>query len=159
MKNYFRLLGTFVFIISIFTLAFTKEVKSQPHDSDLGVGVVLGEPSGITAKLWLNQRDALSGLAAWSLRGNTTIHLHADYIRHNFEAIQVSQGSMAFFYGLGGRILTGGTERVGIRVPFGLTYFFSNDPLEIFVEIAPILDLAPATEFTGNSGLGIRYYF
>jgi len=46
-----------------------------------------------------------------------------------------------------------------VRIPIGVSYYFANDPLELFFEIVPILDLAPATEFSGNGGFGIRYYF
>ena len=148
-----------IVILLAFSPVLTSEAGAQPHDRTTGIGVVIGEPSGLTAKLWLTQRDAVSGGAAWSFRGNTTVHLHADYIRHNFEAIHVNRGSMAFYYGVGGRLLLGNDDRIGVRIPLGLSYFFENDPLEIFLEVAPILDLAPATEFTGNSGLGLRYYF
>ena len=157
MKN-FKIIPLVLIVLMCLPLLI-PEVKSQPHDRNFGLGVVLGEPSGITGKQWLSQHNALSGTVAWSFRGRDKIHIHIDYLRHNFETITVERGSMAFFYGLGGRLLTGDKNQIGVRVPFGLSYFFPNDPLEIFLELAPILDLAPETEFTGNSGLGLRYYF
>ncbi len=157
--KFVKAFSLFIFITLMSATILIQDAKSQPHDGRLGLGVVIGEPSGITGKYWLNQRAAFAGATAWSFRGNTTIHMHLDYARHNFEAITVNKGSLAFFYGLGGRILIGDTDRIGVRIPFGLSYNFENDPLEIFLELAPILDLTPGTEFTGNSGLGLRYYF
>ena len=49
--------------------------------------------------------------------------------------------------------------RIGIRVPVGILYLFESVPIDLFLEIVPIFDLYPATEFTANAGLGIRYYF
>jgi hypothetical protein len=41
----------------------------------------------------------------------------------------------------------------------GLDYLFANTPLDIFLELAPILDLAPKVDFDFNGTIGIRYYF
>ncbi|MEX0927867.1 MAG: DUF3996 domain-containing protein [Balneolales bacterium] len=152
-----------LFIVMMLLLPLTaEEAKSQSRDSNFGLGVVVGEPTGIAGKLWVNDLNAFAGTAAWSFQGHTTLHLHLDYLHHNYDHINVNRGSMAFYYGLGGRLLARGEnrdDRFGIRIPFGLAYFFSDDPVEIFLELAPILDVVPTTEFTGNSGLGVRYYF
>jgi hypothetical protein len=49
--------------------------------------------------------------------------------------------------------------QLGIRIPIGISYYFQNDPIEIFFEVVPILDIAPSTSFSGNGGFGLRYYF
>jgi hypothetical protein len=36
---------------------------------------------------------------------------------------------------------------------------FSNAPVDIFVELVPILNLAPSTDFDFNGGIGARYWF
>ncbi|MEX0779381.1 MAG: hypothetical protein WD037_06585 [Balneolales bacterium] len=156
--NYFKVFSPLFIVVLMLSPLLTQDANSQSRDG-IGLGVVVGEPSGVTAKLWLDNGNALAGVGAWSMRGNGQVHFHLDYHRQNFEALQVTQGELAFYYGLGGRILAGDINRIGVRVPFGLTYLFADDPLEVFVELAPILDLSPATEFSGNSGLGIRYYF
>jgi hypothetical protein len=48
---------------------------------------------------------------------------------------------------------------MGVRFPFGLNYIFEKQPLEVFYEIAPILDLVPSTKFGLNSAVGVRYFF
>jgi hypothetical protein len=50
-------------------------------------------------------------------------------------------------------------NRLGVRFPLGLDYLFARSHMEMFFEVAPLLDLAPDTEFTVNGGFGFRYYF
>ncbi len=148
-----------VFFIGYFIPVQTAE--AQRNSGDFGIGIILGEPTGITPKLWTGANSAIAGAVSWSFSKDASIHLHADYQIHNFSLINVEQGSMSFYYGIGGRLLARDNRdsKLGARFPLGLNYLFANDPLEIFMEIVPILDLAPDTTFTGNGGLGIRYYF
>ena len=47
---------------------------------------------------------------------------------------------------------------LGARFPFGIGKTLDNAPVEFFLEIVPILDLAPDTEFDLNGAVGVRYY-
>jgi hypothetical protein len=135
------------------------QAKAQTSPGDLGVGLILGEPTGLSAKYYLGGNNALDFGVAWSLGRHAHFHVHADYLRHNFTAIEVETGTLPFYYGIGARVLAGDDGAVGIRIPVGVSYYFQNDPLEIFFEVVPVLDLAPSTTFSGNGGLGVRYYF
>ncbi len=70
---------------------------------------------------------------------------------------------MPVYYGLGVRVLFENTSprqtRVGARVPLGGEYLLDRAPLGIFLEIVPILDLIPATNFDISVAGGVRYYF
>jgi len=128
---------------------------------NFGLGIILGEPTGISGKLWISGRSAVDGAAAWSLGNNEALHLHADYLLHNFTLIKVEKGRLPFYYGIGGRIRFAdvGDDHIGVRVPLGLAYLFEGAPLDIFLEIVPILDLAPDTDFDLNGALGMRFFF
>jgi hypothetical protein len=137
-------------------------VNAQTNRGDLGVGFILGEPTGLSLKYWSGGNNALDLGVAWSFGGSqANVHIHGDYLIHKFNLIEVERGSLPFYYGLGARfnIREDQDARVGLRIPLGLSYYFPNDPIEIFFEIVPVLDLAPNTGFSGNSGLGMRYYF
>jgi len=41
----------------------------------------------------------------------------------------------------------------------GLLYTFQNEPIDIFLEIVPLLELIPDTKFGLDAALGARYYF
>jgi len=45
-----------------------------------------------------------------------------------------------------------------VRVPVGLNYLFEENPLGLFLELAPTVNLAPDTDFDMNGALGIRFY-
>ncbi len=128
---------------------------------DFELGVILGEPTGISMKLWLNGSNALDGAVSWSLRerGEDKIHLHADYLWHDFDLINHESGLFPLYYGFGGRIIFKDKTQLGFRAPLGISWYLSGAPLDFFVEIAGIIDIVPETDFDLNAGIGIRYIF
>jgi hypothetical protein len=126
----------------------------------IGLGVVVGEPTGVSLKQWLSARNAVDAALAWSFTDESAFHVHADYLYHLLSAGEVRIPGWEFYLGIGGRLkLEEDDSRIGVRVPFGMDYLFETTPFEFFLEVAPILDLAPATEVQLNGGFGIRYYF
>jgi hypothetical protein len=129
------------------------------QQSGFGLGVMLGEPTGISAKLWLGQTTALDGVVAWSFVNNPAISVHADYLFHFFDVFSVKEGTIPLYAGIGGMVSIGPEPDVGVRIPFGAAYLFETVPLDIFLEVAPIFLLIPATAFDFSGGLGVRFYF
>jgi len=132
-------------------------VDAQP--SGFGLGVIVGDPTGLSVKHWISPRTAIDGALGWSFGKSNWVQLHGDYLIHNYDIVNVIKGKLPVFYGLGARLVFSSSNRVGIRGVVGLDYLFANDPLDIFLELVPILDLAPDIEFDFNAGIGIRYYF
>lgn len=150
----------FFILISLLVLIFASNILAQGNG--FGLGIILGEPTGISGKLWLNSKSAVDGAVAWSFDKNSAMHLHGDYILHNFKWIEVEEVSPPVYFGIGGRIRFHegkGDDNVGVRIPVGLDYIFSGAPLDLFLEVVPILDLVPDTDFDINAALGIRYFF
>jgi hypothetical protein len=136
----------------------TEGGAAKNHTWELGV--LLGEPTGFSAKYWTTWETALDFGAAWSFEGKGQFHFHSDYIFHNFNAIKVDQGSLPIYFGIGGRIrLDENDSRLGLRLVVGAEYLFDQYPMSLFFEIAPIVDFAPETEASVNGGLGVRYVF
>jgi hypothetical protein len=132
---------------------------ANAQEKGFGLGVILGEPTGFSFKGWIDKKSAIDGGLAWSFAHETTFHVHVDYIIHT-DAL-TKRSDMPFYYGIGGRIKTGGTgdDRIGVRVVGGIAYYIPDTPLDVFVEIAPVIDIAPSTEFQINGGIGARYFF
>jgi hypothetical protein len=150
MKKYLSCL-LFVIIISA---SFTRS-----QDKDFGLGIILGEPTGVSFKYWTGSNTAFDGAVAWSFVNGGAFHVHADYILHSFNLIHVESGRLPVYYGIGGRIKFLDDAGIGVRVPVGLAYLFDNAPIDIFLEVVPILDLAPKTDFKINAAIGGRYFF
>ena len=138
-------------------------LSSVAQHGDFGLGVIVGEPTGISWKIWTGGQGAIAGAAAWSFGGKDAFHLHADYLFHNDRLFHVSKGKLPFYYGVGLRFLfhekkDDGTA-VGIRFPLGIEYLLTSPSLGMFIEVVPILDISPGTDLDLNAAVGFRYYF
>lgn len=146
----------------------TPAGKSNPSDTTedyagkFGLGIIIGEPTGLSAKLWLNDRMAVDAAAGWSLHDDSDFYLHSDFLYHKFDLIPVSSGRMPFYFGAGGFVRFRDEDRdnqAGIRVPVGVSYMFEKTPVDIFAEFAPGIDLTPSTRCDFTGGIGMRFWF
>lgn len=144
-----------MFVILILTVA----AVGGAQDRGFGLGVLLGEPTGVSFKQWLSFRSAFSGAAAWSFGHDDSFHVHCDYVVHDFDLIPLEGHTLPLTYGIGVRLMNAHDIHVGVRIPVGITYIFEDAPLDIFIELAPVFDLIPRTDLFFNGGIGVRYYF
>ena len=145
---------TVLLALAFFIAASVAEAQNRYSNTELGI--ILGEPTGVSLKLWQSDNTAFDAGFAWSFGGNGALHIHADYLRHSW--LDVNNGNLALYYGLGGRLLLRDDPKVGARIPVGLQYMIPDTRLSVFFEVAPLLDLAPKTSFEVNGGLGIRIF-
>jgi hypothetical protein len=126
-----------------------------------GIGIIIGEPTGIDAKYYLSHANAVEFAAAWSLESDNTFQIHGDYLFHNYDLIKVERGELPLFFGVGARVAfrENADDLIGIRFPVGLDYNFDGAPLDVFVQIVPILELAPSTDFELEGAIGARFFF
>jgi hypothetical protein len=130
-----------------------------------GAGIILGEPTGISLKYWLDDTLAFDGAIGASFNddgdNDSSFYLHSDLLWHNFQLIPVSKGRLPIYFGVGGLVRFRDDEdnQVGVRVPVGLSYIFEDAPLDVFVEIAPAIDFAPDVRGEVTGGIGVRFWF
>lgn len=153
MKYFSRFLIPAIFLF----LFFTEAANAQ--SGKFGAGIIAGEPTGLSLKYRLSENNAIDAAAAWSFLKEAAFHVHADYLFHDYSLINVSKGKLPFYYGIGARLKLSEKSRVGVRIPLGLSYEFANSPVDIFLEVVPLLDLAPSTELNLNGAVGVRFYF
>jgi hypothetical protein len=134
-------------------LAITSRVGSA---QDLGIGTELGQPMGVTAKYWLSSTLAVDGAMGYHF--NSNFDMHSDVLWHSFSSFNVSNGRMPFYIGVGGRVLLGNDSQLGLRLPLGVSYLSSNNPIELFAEIAPVIQLVTSIGADVDGVVGIRYY-
>ncbi len=135
---------------------------AQSQTKKVGLGFIVGEPTGIDLKINLTQIHALEFAVAWSLSDDNDLHLQGDYLWHKYDLIKMDNADkMPLFFGIGARVelRENVDDVVGIRFPVGLDYIFTNYPFDVFVEIVPILDVAPDTDFDLEGAIGARFWF
>jgi hypothetical protein len=160
-------------------LAFASALTVSAQDSGFGLGLMIGEPTGLSMKTWVASDRALAFGLAWGLNSGRYLHVHADYLWHKMELIQVNKGKLPLYFGPGLRLRAWrhddwhhhhghhhdegahdhGHVDLGIRFPVGLAYLFENAPFDVFLEVAPTLDLFPDSDVDFDAAIGGRFWF
>lgn len=129
-------------------------------------GVILGAPTGISLKQELGNNRAIDGVIAYSLDKDMGFDIHADYLFENAKRF-TPQGvhPLDLYYGLGLRVVNYDrgehNDKLGFgpRLPLGVTMDFTNPSIQLFAEMALILDVVPATDVFLDAGIGVRLKF
>jgi len=157
-------------VIGLFLLFPLSAHAQGPGGKDFGFGIILVEPLGGTIKYWTNPTNALVADLGSSYFG--ALRLQVDYLWH-FNPFQSTIVKMYAGPGLGigfgsgrryyfdhkGRVfetVDNGTA-FGVRAVFGLNIIPRRTPLEIFLELGPLVGISP-TGVGLDLGLGIRFY-
>lgn len=121
-----------------------------------GAGVILGDPTGLTAKYWLDDTRAVDFGVGFS--GDAAFY--GDFIWHGWNVFpQPQKGKLAAYLAAGPRIETEKRTALGIRTMAGAGYWVSGQPIEIFMEAGPVFRLDPDRDVDFDAGLGVRFYF
>ncbi len=147
-------------IISILLFFFLLSPILLSQDKDLGVGIILGEPSGLSVKYWTSESNALDFAVGYSFMGlGTGLAIHVDYLYHVNNLIE-SEYIFPVYYGFGVGLGFPDNENTvfGARGVFGILWYPENLPIDLFVEIAPSFRLLPSTALDFGFGFGGRYY-
>lgn len=129
----------------------------------MGIGIILGDPNGISLKFWQSRRSAIDLAVAWDF--DDYFHIHGDYLYHfPIQMEGVSRSSLFWYLGIGARMKfrTGEGDNnttFGVRGVGGIDFLPGGVPIDIFAEIAPVMNVSEGTDVDLNGGVGIRYNF
>jgi hypothetical protein len=130
---------------------------------NFGLGVELGQPGtwGVTGKIWVDRENAFQPAVKFD-EGGTAI-LQLDYLWHNFGIIQLRDGEMPLYIGLGGNLVLQNTVEIAARLPLGISYIFDkrNVPIDIYLQAVPTIWFPNGgnSTFDVYGELGAHYYF
>ena len=145
------------------TGAAPTTVSSSSADTSgrFGVGLMVGEPTGLSLKYFFNSTFAIDGGLGWAFHDGTDFQIQSDVLWHKFDLVTLSQGQLPFYIGVGARVKfqENAEDRIGLRVPVGVSYIFDDLPLDVFFEVAPILDFTPSTRGGFSAAIGARWWF
>lgn len=158
-------------IVLVSAAAATASAQGTGEEKGtFGIGLVIGEPTGICAKLYLKDDQAIQGAIGSAFVGGG-IQAHADYVFHPWILEERESFTLPVYVGPGVRVIDydkgrGGNSflAVGVRVVGGLMFDFRNVPLDAFVEVAGVGEYGFSSAEGGfglalNAGAGVRYYF
>jgi hypothetical protein len=173
-----------VSVLALLAALAARPVAAAPS-RPFGLGIQLGAPTGLTAKLYLDRPFALQmGIGVVDdFDDEDGLHLHLDFVWHPAILAREAAFTLPFYIGVGARLLqhdyvyridrtyyVDEDTHLGLRVPLGLLMDFNRVPLDIFLEIALVVDILFIEDRFGpfherhdridlNGGVGIRYYF
>lgn len=151
-----------------------KTTPARPNASDdptqrmdftinhFGIGLMIGIPTGLTGKYWLDTTRAIDATIA--LTGSETT-LQATWLWHKAAPFKLQSYDLDWYYGLGARLRTDKDKRndedmeLGPRAPIGLRHQLQDPKVELFAEAAMIFDLIEESDLDFAGGIGARYFF
>jgi hypothetical protein len=160
-----------VLVLSTPALADDDEAKGEQgrpaEKGTLGIGIILGEPTGVSARLYLQDDQAIQAAIGASFVANG-IQADADYVFHPLILQDRDAYVLPLYVGPGVRFIdySGGSNgsshfAAGLRAVGGMLFDFKNVPLDAFLEVAGVLeyDFKNGAGVGLNLGAGVRYYF
>ncbi|TVQ22097.1 MAG: hypothetical protein EA383_15980 [Spirochaetaceae bacterium] len=168
MKRQNMILYVLTILLVLMTPALAAQVSTDDVDS-VSIGVIVGEPTGLSIKLWLSDVSAIDIALAWSFTDNGAFYANADYLTHFFDVFTTAPDRLPVYVGVGGSLRVQSQApgqgdpdsrlRAAVRVPVGISFLPVELPLDLFFELAPHLRIFPETTFGVAGGIGVRYRF
>jgi hypothetical protein len=144
-----------------------KEAGRPSEKGTLGLGLIFGEPTGVSVKVYLADDRAIQAAFGASFYADAW-QLHGEYVLHPWILQDRDTFVLPVYLGPGLRFMRYNNGRngdatfaAGIRAVIGLLFDFKNVPLDVFVEAGGVVEY-DFTEGFGpgfNVGAGVRYYF
>jgi|ERR1051326_2828663 hypothetical protein len=161
-----------LYLVMIAGFLFLAAQATHAQERKFGLGVIIGEPTGLSAKLWTSESNAFDFGLGWSVGGDrignykgdydggSRVHFHMDYLWHSFDAINSTE-RFPLYYGIGGRINSGAgyDASLAVRGVIGIAWLPHETPIDLFLELVPSLQLTSSTGFAIDAGFGARYFF
>ena len=131
---------------------------------DFGLGLILGDPTGVTGKHVLSASNAIDWAVGFGTINGRHLHVHADYL-WEWELYRWPSAAMNLHAGVGPKL--GFRDRrnnddvflLGARGPVGLNWRFTKAPFDVFIEIAAGLWIVENVDFDLDAAIGGRYWF
>lgn len=146
-----------VWISLLVGLLTLTTAQAQRSPGQVGIGLQVGQPSGLSLAVYKPNSIGLDVLAAWDLDNFFYLNPHGVFTSHlgNSERFHLFYGPGAYI-GLYDEGAGGDQARLGISATGGLSVIFGA--LELYGRITPRLQLFDQTNARIGGGLGIRVY-
>lgn len=136
-----------------------------------GIGIILGDPTGITGKHFMGTNAIDLGLSY----NHDEFIIYGDYLKHfpgRLGKENAFVAGLSPYLGLGPVFAFGDDDKhhhfiddrdddfaFGARIPLGIEWTTREMPIGISLEIVPGMVVIPETDGFVQGGLAFRYYF
>ncbi len=146
-------------LLFVMVLLFSSLSVYAQGAGQTGVGIMLGNPTGLNVKKWTSDTQAIDAGAGISIGKHTNFSMHSDYLWHSKDALYFHDTTpLDLYYGLGGRMEFADSIELGLRVPIGVAHNLADSKSDMFAEIAPIADFVNSKRLEIHLTFGARYY-
>jgi hypothetical protein len=155
-----------LFAAALSLVAQADEIVEDDGARGFGLGVVIGEPTGLTLSLRPTEARAVQSHVSWSfLTGRFRVSL--DYLQSVVVVDAPARLDLPLYVGLGATMGAeggppwdeAGDPWLGARVPVGISALPEVAPLEVFAEVAPVVYVFPEASAGLEGVLGARVFF
>lgn len=161
-----------IIILVLFILSSLSLYSQGPRNKDFGFGIILGDPTGLSGKFWIDRENAVAFSVGNSYFG--ALRISGDYLWH-FNAFKskvitmyAGPGAVIGIGESGGWIYKDKKDGywyrksdeigIGVRGIFGLNIIPKNTPLEFFVELGALVGIIPGFGSSVEGAVGVRFY-
>ncbi len=159
-----------VVLFILLTVISCNSFGQSPQGKKIGFGIMAGDPTGLTLKIWSGYTNAWVIDVGSSYFGSPRVNV--DYLWH-FNAFD---SRVAELYAGPGGVIGFGTGHgfyysgddgfyyrktgagLGVRGVFGVNIVPERTPLEIFFEAGVLIGLSPDFGSAVDAALGLRFY-
>lgn len=154
-----------VLILTAIVLVAVSDTSANTGQGS-AIGFIIGDPTGFSWRVGTGTDNSLAGAVGFSSHDH--LQAHVDYLWHS---TPFENQNLGVSYGVGGaagfgrdRDTFGGFNHAGhdhdnafgVRIPVGLTYLIPESPVELLLELAPLIVVVPSSGIGLNGGIGAR---
>ncbi|MCB9672586.1 MAG: hypothetical protein H6736_12670 [Alphaproteobacteria bacterium] len=158
-------------MIALLTLLTQPSLATDRDGHPVGLGLVVGQPTGVTGKVYLDRRAQAVDFAVASTPW-AGLYSHVTYLWH--PSVIASSGNLdvEWHVGVGGLLWTGdvfpgdphpwadGDDlALGVRAPIGLDFNLADPRFQFFGDAALVAIAVPHVHPGIDASIGARYYF
>jgi hypothetical protein len=150
--------------VLLFAACWWAPAPASAQQRDFGLGLIIGDPTGLSLKGFLSENTAIDGAVGLELIDGDDLAVHADFL-WQFPIKQWDSAALDLYLGVGPALGIHTHKRdhdhldLGARAPFGLDVTFNPAPFDVFLEVAAKLWIVEKVHLGLDAAIGGRYWF
>src|SRR5690606_25478587 len=112
-------------------LAILWSAPARAESGAFGLGLIVGQPTGLTGAYELSDRTAIDAALGLAIFDDRDFYVHVEFLWYLPTLLRGDGVELSAYLGIGGFLVTHDDPVIGARAPFGLSLDFSAAPLQL----------------------------